>query len=303
MASEKSHLDGLVDSAVLARLAHLPLFARRPMQGSISGRHQSPFRGSSIEFAEYRKYVPGDDTRRLDWRAFGRSDRFYLKEFEADTNLRCYIILDASGSMGFGSGELPSKFEYASKLAATMAYLAIGQGDAAGLTLLTQGKALEIPPKRKPAQLRLLAEKLVETKPAGDPPMAEALHELAEKVSQRAFVLILSDLYFDPAPLREAMDHLRFARHDVSLFQICDPTELDFNFDRPMRFTDLEDGPDMLTDPQVIKNEYLHAIEEHQAEIRKIMGETHVDFHRVRTDDNLGVVLSNFLAARAPKKV
>lgn len=303
MASEKSHLEGLIDSSVLAKLGHLPLFSRRPMQGNVSGRHQSPFRGSSIEFAEYRKYVPGDDTRRLDWRAYGRTDRFYLKEFEADTNLRFYILLDASGSMSYASEGLPSKYEFASRIAATMAYIAVGQGDAAGLTLLKSGEITEIPPKRKPAHLRLLAEKLVETKPEGDPPLAEALHELAEKVSQRAFIMILSDLYFDPTPLREAMDHLRFAKHDVSLFQICDPTELNFSFDRPMRFVDLEEGPDMLTDPQVIKNEYLNALEEHQQEVKSILAETMVDHQTVTTDLDIGDILSQFLAARAPKKV
>ena len=303
MASEKSHLDGLIDSEVISNLSHLPLFSKRPMQGSVSGRHQSPFRGSSIEFAEYRKYVPGDDTRRLDWRAFGRSDRFYLKEFEADTNLRCYIVIDASGSMGFGSDRKLSKYKFASKLAATMAYIAIGQGDAAGLTILRKGKVIEVPPKRKPAHLRLLAEKLAETKPSGEPPFSKALHELAEKVPQRAFFLLLSDLYFDPESLREAMDHLRFAKHDVSLFQVSDPNEVNFSFDRPMRFVDMEEGPDMLTDPQVIKNDYLNAFESHQREVKKILSETMVDYQHITTDQNLSEILSRFLAARAPKKV
>lgn len=303
MAFEKSQLGGLIDADVLSKLAHLPMFARRPMQGSISGRHQSPFRGSSIEFAEYRKYVPGDDTRRLDWRAFGRSDRFYLKEFEADTNLRCYLVVDASGSMGFRGENGISKYEYACRLAATMAYLAIGQGDAAGLVLLREGRTLEIPPKRTPAQLRLIADKLVETSPGGEPSFCDALHELAEKVPQRGFIVLLSDLYFDPEPLREAMDHLRFARHDVSLFQISDPGEIDFNFDRPMRFVDLENGPDMLTDPQVIRNDYLNAFEEHRQTVKKILAETMVDYQAVTTDDDMGAVLSRFLVARAPKKV
>ncbi len=303
MASEKSQLDGLIDADVIAKLAHLPLFARRPMQGNVSGRHQSPFRGSSIEFAEYRKYVPGDDTRRLDWRAFGRSDRFYLKEFEADTNLRCYLVVDASGSMGFGSEGLPTKYRYACRLAATMAYLAVGQGDAAGLTLVTGEGAETIPPKRTPAHLRILATRMQETEPVGDPGFCEALHELAERIPQRAFIVLLSDLYFDPEPLREAMDHLRFAKHDVSLFQVRDPREVEFDFDRPMRFLDLEDGPDMLTDPQVIRNDYLLAVREHEEAIRKILSETMVDYHSVLTRDDLGHVLSRFLAARAPKKV
>lgn len=302
MATDKAQFDGLIDSEDIARLAHLPIFARRPMQGNISGRHQSPFRGSSLEFAEYRKYVPGDDTRRLDWRAYGRSDRFYIKEFEADTNLRCYLVVDGSGSMGFGSESNMSKFQYASRLAATLAFLAIKQGDAAAVWILNQGKAIEIPPKRNPAQIKLITEKLSQTVPGGAPPIYDLLHELAEKEPQRGLVIIFSDMYFDPSPLREAMDHLRFAKHDVCLFQISDDRELSFEFDRPMRFIDMESGPDMMTDPQVIRNEYLHALNEHQTHVRKILSETLVDHFAVATSQSIGALLSHFLNARAPKK-
>ncbi len=143
-----------LDSAVLSRLAAVPLFARRPMQGTVSGRHPSPHRGSSVEFAEYRKYVPGDDLRRLDWRAYGRSDRFYVKEFEADTNLRCCLVLDTSGSMGFGSGGL-TKIEYARRIAGALGYLALQQGDAVGLSCVANGLVRNVPPAPQSGPLDL----------------------------------------------------------------------------------------------------------------------------------------------------
>jgi uncharacterized protein (DUF58 family) len=155
-----------LDAQVLSRLAGLPLSARRPMQGNVSGRHASPHRGSSIEFAEYRKYVPGDDLRRLDWRAYGRSDRFYIKEFEADTNLRCCLVVDTSGSMGFGS-KGTTKIEYARRLAATLGYLASLQGDAVGLACVAGGIVHSVPPRRSPAHLRVVFDLLEQAKPQG----------------------------------------------------------------------------------------------------------------------------------------
>src|SRR5690349_13572821 len=140
-----------LEPRVLAKLGSLPLFARRPMQGSVSGKHASPHRGSGVEFAEYRKYVPGDDLRRLDWRAYGRSDRYYIKEFETDTNLRCCVVLDTSGSMGFGSDGNITKINYARRLAGTLCYLAVQQGDAVGISCVAKGIVRSIPPRRNPA--------------------------------------------------------------------------------------------------------------------------------------------------------
>src|ERR1700756_3451571 len=156
-----------LDLGVLSRLAGFPLFSRRPMQGSVSGRHPSPHRGSSVEFAEYRKYVPGDDLRRLDWRVYGRSDRFYVKEFEADTNLRCCFVLDTSGSMAFGSTGI-TKLEYGRRLFSTLGYLASQQGDAVGLACVAKSIAQQVPPKRNAAHLRLIFDLLESAKPQGE---------------------------------------------------------------------------------------------------------------------------------------
>src|SRR6516162_11831549 len=172
-----------LDPQALARLARLPLLARRPMQGTVSGKHPSPYRGASVEFAEYRKYVQGDDLRRLDWRAYGRSDRFYIKEFEADTNLRCCLVLDTSGSMEFGSKGV-TKIEYARRLAGALGYLALLQGDAVGLSCVANGIVQTVPPKRNPAHLSTVFDILEQAQPQNDTQLATVLHELAETIRQ-----------------------------------------------------------------------------------------------------------------------
>src|SRR5436190_9564666 len=164
-----------LDAGVLSRLGGFPFLARKPMLGNVSGRHPSPHRGSSVEFAEYRKYVPGDDLRRLDWRAYGRSDRFFVKEFEADTNLRCCFVLDTSGSMGFGSTGV-TKIEYARKLAGSLGYLAVQQGDAVGVSCVANGVVRSLPPSRNPAHLPAFFDILEQAKPEGGTRLGEVLH-------------------------------------------------------------------------------------------------------------------------------
>ncbi|MDA7517983.1 DUF58 domain-containing protein, partial [Akkermansiaceae bacterium] len=186
-----------LDTDVLARLKAIPMESRFPMIGNVAGRHRSPHRGSSVEFAEYRKYVPGDDTRRLDWKAYARSDRYYIKEFEADTNLRAYFVVDSSGSMGFSSGENPSKMEFARRIAATLSYLIVNQGDSAGLSCCNEKLHLEIPPSRRPAQLQHIFESLASVEPKGETGLIEALHTVAEKIQQRALVIVLSDFFVE----------------------------------------------------------------------------------------------------------
>ena len=229
----------LIEAEVVGRLMGQPLLARFPMEGSVSGHHRSPHRGSSVEFAEYRNYVPGDDIRRLDWRVFARTDRYYLKEFEAETNLRCYVVLDCSGSMGF-AGEHGSRLDYAKRLAATLSYLIINQGDAAGLLHVTEKSTPEIPPRRNASHLQVILDALGKSQPTGETQLVPMLHELAEKARRRALVVILSDCFCDGDALRDALQHLRFQKHDLALFHLLDPLELDFEFDRPVRFVDME---------------------------------------------------------------
>jgi uncharacterized protein (DUF58 family) len=295
------HPRSFLDAQVLARLAGIPLFARRPMQGSVSGRHASPHRGSSVEFAEYRKYVPGDDLRRLDWRAYGRSDRHYVKEFEADTNLRCALVLDTSGSMGFGSGAV-TKIEYARRIAATLAYLASQQGDAVGLTCVAAGVVRQLPPKRNAAHLRLALDILEEVVPKGPTRLVPVLHELAETIRQRALVIILSDLFVPPDELASCFQHLRFRRHDVAVFHLLDPLELDFTFRRPMRFLDMEGGSSIFAEPNDIADRYHKALRQYLDAMKQAVLESAIDYHRISIEEDYEKALIRFLVSRAQSK-
>jgi len=283
---------------VLARLAAVPLVARRPMVGTVSGRHASPHRGSSVEFAEYRKYVPGDDLRRLDWRAFGRSDRHYVKEYEADTNLRLVLVLDTSGSMDFGSGPL-TKIDYARRICGALGYLASQQGDAVGITCVADRVVRSLPPRRSPVHLRLVFDLLDEAKPAGPTRLPEVLHEVAETVRQRAVVAIVSDLFCDPESLAAAFSHLRFRRHDVAAFHLLDPQELAFEFQRPTRFLDMEGGGSIFADPIDIADRYQRAMTEYLDAIRGIVLESAIDYQRITVDEPYEQVLARFLVGRA----
>ncbi len=290
-----------LDPELLSRLGALPVESRVPMMGNVAGKHRSPHRGSSVEFAEYRKYVAGDDTRRLDWKAFARSDRFYIKEFEADTNLRAYFVVDASGSMNFsGLGE--SKVSYARRIAASLAYLLVNQGDAAGLSLCTEKLHLEVPPSRRPAHLQRIFNTLAGLEPKGETGLVPALHEIAEKVGQRAFVVILSDLFTDPEKLADALQHLRYRKHDISVFHLMDPQEISFDFERPHRFVDLEDGTAIVAEPALVTEEYHRALDEFMTAVRAKCHDAQADYQLIPTDTPLEPLLREFLTARLPKK-
>ncbi|GAA4449612.1 DUF58 domain-containing protein [Novipirellula rosea] len=286
-----------LDPDVLARLRGLPLFARKVMLGSVSGRHRSPHRGSSVEFAEYRKYVPGDDLRRLDWRAYGRTDRFFVKEFEADTNLRMVIVVDTSGSMGFGSTGL-SKLDYAKRMAATLSYLAMEQGDAVGLACVANQVVSRLPALRNPAHLSNLFNLLDQATAAGETELIAVLHELAETIQQHALVILLSDLFVSPGHLQPCFEHLRFRKHDVSVFHLLDPEELAFNFDQPTRFVDMENEATIFAEPAEVAAAYHAAMNEYLESIKMLMARASVDYHRVVLDQPYEQVLSDFLVGR-----
>ncbi len=282
---------------MVARLARLPLRPRRPVSGTMSGQHKSPHRGSSVEFAEYRKYAPGDDIRRLDWRVLARSDRFYMKEFEAETNLRCYVLLDCSGSMGYGSGSIP-KFDRARQLVASLLYLVVQQGDAAGLVRVREDGLDELPAKRNPAHVRTLLESLDGAVAKGETGLVTAIHEVAEKIRERALVVIVSDCFCPLAPLLEALRHLDFKKHDVAVFQVVDPDEVTFPFERPTRFADLESPGHLTTEPSLIRSEYLEAFGRHVEGLRDGCAQFRADFIQVSTDRDLEEVLADFLGDR-----
>lgn len=291
----KSYLKYL-DNEALARITSEPLLTSFPMEGSVSGHHRSPHKGSSVEFAEYREYVPGEDPRRLDWRVYARSDRFYLKEYEAETNLRCYLSIDCSGSMTFGENE--SKFEYAKRLIATFAYMIISQGDAAGLLAIRNKKTIDLPAKRNPSQVQEILDTLGPLKAKGAPSIGDALHELAERVRMRAMTVVVSDCLEDSKALLDALRHLRDRRHDVVVFHIIDPAEAEFPFDRPTRFVDLEGAGNMITEPAVIRDQYLERLQIHVDALTKGCLECEVDYRYIRTDTTVAEVLEKFLGER-----
>ncbi len=291
-----------LDQKVLERLSTLELHARLPMIGSVSGKHRSPIRGSSLEFAEYRKYVPGDDTRRLDWRAYARNDRYYIKEFEADTNLRLCLIVDTSGSMGFAQNGM-RKLDYARRIGGTLAYIAALQGDAVGLYCAGTEFHREIPPKRSATHLSTVLDELGTVEPSGETGLAESLHEIAERVPQRAMVVIISDLFIDPEVVRNCFEHLRFRKHDVAVFHLIEQNELDFEFDRPIRFVDMEGGEPVLADPTIIGVQYRRALETYLESMNEVIRSTEIDYHRVCIHEDFGDVLAKFLLGRTPKKV
>jgi uncharacterized protein (DUF58 family) len=287
-----------LDPQVVSRLGAVPLLSRFAMQGSVSGRHASPHRGSSVEFAEYRKYVPGDDLRRLDWRAYGRTDRYYVKEFEADTNLRCCLIVDTSGSMAFASKGQTAKIQYARSLAGTIAFLASQQGDAVGVSLSGPTTIQNIPPRRSPSHLKIVLDTLENAKTQGETQLAQFLHETAETIRQRALIVIVSDFFIDPAELKSCFEHLRFCKHDVAAFHLLDRQEIGFEFQRPVRFLDMEGGAPIFADPVEITDRYHRALREYLEQIKSITNETGVDYHRIVTDEHYEQPLMRFLVGR-----
>tara|TARA_Y100001934_G_scaffold67226_1_gene83461 strand:+ start:6378 stop:7280 length:903 start_codon:yes stop_codon:yes gene_type:complete len=289
-----------LDQAVLSRLSAQTLLTPQAMEGSVAGLHKSPHRGSSVEFAEYREYSPGDDPRLLDWRVYARSDRFYVKEFEAETNLRCYLTLDCSASMSFESEHGP-RVETAKRIIATLAYLLIHQGDAAGLLTVGAKGVEELPARRNPMHVRNMLSLLAKKKPSSDADLPKALHDVAERIPRRSLVVVISDFFCDLNELMEAIQHLRFQKHDVCLFHLLDPSEISFSFDRPIRFIDLEGPENLITEPAVIRKQYLEEINAFLENIRQGCNERGVEYRRLILDKPYEEALVEFLSERARK--
>jgi uncharacterized protein (DUF58 family) len=288
-----------LDPAILARLEGLALRARLIVEGYVSGAHRSPFHGFSIEFAEHREYTPGDDLRYLDWKVFGRSDRYCLKQFEEETNLVCHLLLDTSESMTYQSTlAAMSKLEYAKCAAASLAYLILHQQDSAGLVTFDSEIRALVRPSSNPSHLQELHH-VMETSPGGQKTATgPILHDLAERLKKRGIIMVFSDLLDDVDSLLAGLKHFRHRRHEVVLFHVLDPAEVDFPFDEMMLFRGLEGLPELLAEPRALRRAYLDELGKFTHRLQQGCRQQRIDYVPVRTDQSLEVVLSSYLASR-----
>lgn len=287
----------LLDPAVLARLGTLELRARTIVEGFLSGLHRSPFKGFSVEFAEYRQYMPGDDLSSLDWKVFARSDRHYVKKFEEETNLDCYLLLDVSGSMGYGSGDV-TKLQYATMLAASLAYLMHRQRDAVGLMAFDQELREVITPSARPGHLRTLLGALDRLAPGQGTDVSKPLHLLAEGIRKRGLVILISDLLDEPDRVIEGLRHFRFRGTDVIVFHVADRAELTFPFERATRFRDVEQGDELMAVPSVVRGQYLAALDAAVKQYRQGLASVGIDYRLLDTSEPLGLALMSYLSTR-----
>ncbi|MHC4180405.1 MAG: DUF58 domain-containing protein [Planctomycetota bacterium] len=288
-----------LDPKILAQLKGLQLRARLMVEGYVSGVHRSPFHGFSIEFAEHREYAPGDDLRYLDWKVFGRTDKYCLKQYEEETNLICYLLLDTSESMRYqSSAAAMSKLEYAQSAAAALAYLILQQQDSVGLVTFDHEIRALIRPSSSPSRMEQLVQVMEESVPERKTATGAIFHELAERFKKRGIIIVLSDLFDDVDSMMAGLKHFRHRRHEVVLLQVLDPAELDFPFQQPTLFQGLEQLPDVLVDPRALRKAYLREFNGFLHRLKKGCRAHQIDCVQMRTDQSLEVALSSYLASR-----
>lgn len=286
-----------IDPAALMRVKSLELRARMVMEGFWKGLHRSPFHGFSVEFSEYRPYTRGDDPRFLDWKVMARSDRAFIKKFEDETNLRAHLLVDRSRSMNYGSGDY-TKADYSSTLAATLAYFLMGQNDAVGLTTFDEKVDQHIPARNRPGQLRRLMLQLERAPFGHGTDLGAAMKGLHELIKKRSFIILLSDLLAPLEDLETQIGYLAAGRHDLAVFQILDPREIDFDFSKATHFRDTETGKDLYIDPAVARSDYLERFHAHQEAVRTMCGKHGVTHRLIPTDEPLEQVLFEFVTDR-----
>jgi len=291
-----------LDPAVIARLGTMELKARTVVEGFLSGLHRSPYKGFSVEFAEYRQYLPGDDLSTLDWKVYARSDRHYVKKFEEETNLECHLLLDVSASMAYRGGAPVSKLEYGSVLAASLAYLMNRQRDATGLIAFDQQIVTRLPARARPGHLHAILLTLEKLAPGARSDMGRPLHQLAEALVKRSLVVLISDLLDDPDAVVRGLKHLRFRGTDVIVLQLLDPHELQFPFRGASRFTDVESADEITADPARVRAGYLQALESLQARYERELRGAGIDFLMLDTSKPLDFALLAYLDARSRRK-
>ncbi len=283
---------------VLARISSLELLARTVVEGFISGLHRSPFTGFSTEFAEYRQYMPGDDLRYLDWKLLGRTDRYYIKKYRADTNSQCHILIDASASMRYTTGGV-TKLQYAQFLGSSLAYLANKQQDAVGLIAFDQEVRTHVPAQSRTGHMQTIFGRMERLEPGNETKLSAMLHQAAERITRRGIIVVISDFYDDPEAIVSALQHLRFKGNDVIVFHVLDKNETDFEFTEPVLLEDAETEEQIHVMPDILADGYRSTIREHIERLREAAARNKIDYELLTTDRPLDFALFSFLAKRA----
>ncbi len=288
---------GFLDTAALMRIKSLELRARVVVEGFLKGLHRSPYHGFSVEFSEYRQYVQGDDPRYIDWKVLARSDRVFIKKFEDETNLRCQLLVDNSRSMAYGSGEV-TKAQYAATLAATLACFLMAQGDAVGLTTFDEKVDQHVPARNRPGHLRRVMLHLEKAPSGKGTDVSQPLAHVSELMTRRGILVLVSDLLAPLDTLETQLSYLSAAGHDVVVFQVMDPMELSFDFQKATHFRDLESGADLYVDPGVARAGYLKRLQAHLDALRRTCEKHGIEYHLLPTDRPLELMLHDFIVAR-----
>ena len=282
----------------IAKLKNLNLLARQAVEGFITGLHRSPHKGFSVEFAEHREYTPGDDIRHLDWVAYGRTDRYYIKQYEQETNLRCYVLLDVSNSMAYRYEGAMTKFIYGCFMTACLSYLMCRQQDMVGVIAFDEKIRFHLPPHSTPAHLDRVFKQLEATVPGNETNIAPTFHDLANMISKRGLVVVISDLYDDPDEIMKALQHFVYKRHQIIVFHLMDPAELTFPFKRILTFLDMETNERLQVDPRYVREGYVEEINQFVDRYRRECGERNIEYVQVSTDEPYDRFLLNYLARR-----
>jgi uncharacterized protein (DUF58 family) len=283
---------------VLARIGSLELVARSVVEGFISGLHRSPHLGFSTDFAEHRQYMPGDDLRHLDWKLLARTDRLYIKKYQGDTNAQIHLLIDASASMGYASGEV-TKLQFAQYLASSLAFLGVRQHDSVGLRAFDEDVIEHVPPSSRSGHLRTVLGVIERIATGRGTALSEQLHRTAEQLTRRGIIVLISDLYDEPEPLTMALEHLRFRGNEVIVFQILDKQELDFDFAEPLVLEDSETEEQLHVMPDVLRDEYRRAIRRHIDAISEGAARNRIDYELLKTSEPLDAALFSYLARRS----
>ncbi len=284
--------------AVVAQLANMELRARLVVEGFITGLHKSPYHGFSVEFTEHRQYMPGDEIKHIDWKAYGKTDRFYIKQFEEETNLKSYLIVDMSRSMDYASKGNLKKFEYASYVAAALSFLMIEQRDAVGLTLFDEGIRVSLPPRATRSYLKEILKELESAQPANKTGTSVSLNLIAEQIKRRGLVIVLSDLFDKPESVMTALKHFRHKGHEVIVMQVLDPLEKSFAFDGDAIFKDLETHEELMTQPWHIQKAYQQSMQEFLDFYKQQCRDNNIDYVLLDTSTPFDKALFEYLNKR-----